>query len=299
MRRRSVLALIGALPVLAGLRGSATPAPPAGLLSDALWEGAEGDTSFGGFSALRLSADGRSFVALSDRGRWLRGHLSRDGLGGISAIHAGPLTALRGTGTAPLRPGRNDSEGLAIAPDGTAYVSFEGVARVLRYARLEGPAENLPNHPDFARMGPNSALEALAIDPRGRLWTLPERSGRLDRPFPTYVFAAGDWHRGPDLPRRGGFLAVAADFDAAGRLYLLERAFLGLAGFATRLRRFTLQADKVSDEETLLETPPGLHGNLEGLSLWADARGLVASMVADDNQNFLLETRIVEYRLPH
>ena len=295
MQRRAFLALTAGFGLLAGLQGSATPVPPAGLLSDVVWT--MDDPRFGGFSAIEVQPDGLGFVALSDKGAFVRGRFERDGEGRIARITASPPVPLKGQGEEPLRPGRTDSEGLAMAPDGSAWVSFEGPARVLRYARLNGPAENLPSPPEFARMQPNSALEALAIGPDGTLYTLPERSGGEKRPFPVYRFRNGTWDHDLSIPRSGGYLAVAADIGPDGRFYLLERQFRGLAGFSTRLRRFDL-GKTLTGETTLLQTPVGLHANLEGMSVWRDGAGrLTATLIADDRFSFLFATRIIEYRL--
>ena len=51
---------------------------------------------------------------------------------------------------------------MAVAADGTVYVSFENIARVLRYEAIDGPAQNLITPREFGRMQRNSALEALA-----------------------------------------------------------------------------------------------------------------------------------------
>lgn len=297
MQRRAFLALTAGAVALAGLQGSASPTAGTSLLSDFRWT--MDDPRFGGFSGLELGPDGRDLVALSDRGAWLRGRIARDAAGRITAIAPdGPVTLLRGKGEAPLNADRRDSEGLAIAPDGTVYVSLEGPARVLRYARLGGPAENLPDAPAFPKMQTNSSLEALAIGPDGALYTLPERSGGETRPFPVYRFRAGHWDSPFSVSRSEGFLPVGADFGPDGRFYLLERKFAGLAGFATRIRRFRIAGDRIDTGETLLQTPLGLHDNLEGIALWRDAQGLVATLIADDNFSFLFSTRLVEYRLP-
>lgn len=274
------------------------PAPTSGaLIGSFVWHGK--DARLGGVSAIELDAGGRQFTALSDRGAWTQGRLIRDTSGRITGIDAPPFRLLRGRAEAPLAASRADSEGLAIGTDGVVYVSFERVARVLRYARLDGPAENLPTPEAFGKMQANSSLEALAIDRRGWLYTLPERSGRESRPFPVYRFRNGAWDQPFAIPRRGSFLPVAADFGPDGRLYILERQFRGLMGFASRLRRFHITTTTISAEETVLETRVGLHDNLEGLSVWRDAAGdLRATMVSDDNFNFFQRTEIVEYRIP-
>ena len=294
MRRRSFLGVVAGLVLT--LQGSASVSPQPGYVASFTWTS---DTArFGGFSALELAADGVTFTTLSDRGGWVAGTLHRDAAGRIVGISAGRVHPLLGKKGQPLAAGRKDSEGLAIGRDGTAYVSFEGWARVVRYGRIGGAGENLPTHPDFARMQDNAALEALAIDANGWLYTLPERSGHLHRPFPVYRFRDGVWDQPFALPREGSFLPVAADFGPDGQLYVLERQFRGLMGFASRVRRFRLGMDRLLAEETLLETAVGLHDNLEGLSVWRDAGGaLRLTMIADDNFSFFQRTEIVEYRV--
>jgi hypothetical protein len=294
MRRRPFLAVILGLGL--ALEGSASPTLPAGYVGSFTW--ATGDERMGGMSAIELDATGTRFVALSDRGGWTGGRLLRDAAGQITGIEAAPVMALRAQGTDPLEQARSDSEGLALAPDGTAYVSFEGVARVLRYRKLDGPAENLPTPKAFRALQRNSALEALAIGPDGALYTLPERSGSETRPFPVWRFQAGKWDQPFSLPRRGTFLPVAADFGPDGRLYILERQFRGVMGFASRVRRFEIGPKGLRREELLLETRPGQHDNLEGLAVWRDRAGDIRlTMISDDNFRFFQRTEIVEYRV--
>lgn len=296
MSRRSVLAIAAGLALVLGLDSSASQTRPAGYLGSFAWRGS--DPRLGGVSGIELTPDGLGFVAISDRGAWTEGRLIRDAAGQIAGVEAAPFRLLKATGEKPLSEERSDSEGLAVAPDGTAYVSFEGVARVLRYARLDGSAENLPRPEAFKRMQRNSALEALAIDARGWLYTLPERSGKEDRPFPVYRFRDGVWDQPFAIPRRGPFLPVAADIGPDGRFYLLERQFRGLLGFASRVRRFDLTPDALAGGETLLETRAGQHDNLEGLAVWRDGSGdLRLTMIADDNFRFFQTTEFVEYRV--
>lgn len=311
MPRRSRLAVIAtALVVALGLQGSASPPSPPGFMGAFRWQSAA--PGFGGFSAIDLSADGLSFIALSDRGRFVQGRLRRDAQERITGVEAGPPTLLKSNRDAPLAEGRNDSEGLAVAADGTVYVSFEGVARVLRYAEITGLAENLPTPPEFALFPHNAALEALAIDADGALYTLPEelpgtrgirlltgQPGNAGGPdFPIWRFADGRWTQPFDLPRDGVFLPVGADFGPDGRLYVLERSFRGISGFASRVRSFALGAEALGEARLELQTPTGQHGNLEGLSVWRDARGAIRlTMISDDNFLAFLPSEIVEYRL--
>ncbi|MBV7395454.1 esterase-like activity of phytase family protein [Mameliella sediminis] len=254
-----------------------------------------GPEALGGFSGLELSEDGNAFTALSDRGLLVTGRLIRKG-GKLSGLTVDDITPLRNPAGRPVRGFRADSEGLARAPDGTLFVSFEGLHRVMAYTDLSRSTA-LPVPDAFRRLQGNSGLEALAVNKDGHLYTLPERSGHLTRPFPVWRFDGTNWSQPFSIPRSGGFLPVGADFGPDGRLYLLEREFTGFA-FRSRVRRFTLSNDRVTQEETLLETPHHTHGNLEGLSVWRDAGGaLRLTMISDDNFKSFLRSEFVEYRL--
>ena len=253
--------------------------------------------AFGGFSGLELSQDGTRFTALSDRATIVTGSLLREG-GRISGVEATPPQPLHDSAGRLLADENADPEGLAMAGDGTLYVSFENNTRVARYQSPEAPAQRLPSPPAFRAMQANSGLEALAIDARGRLYTLPERSGALSKPFPVYRWTGKDWEQPFAIPRSGKFLPVGADFGPDGALYFLERDFAGIFGFRSRIRRFTLDETGITAEETLLTTSTGSHDNLEGLAVWADPDGAIRlTMISDDNFFPLQRTEFVEYRL--
>jgi hypothetical protein len=295
MRRRSALALIAVTALVLGL-GLTTDAGQPGTatyMGTTRWQ--VDDPAFGGFSAIELTQDGQHFTALTDRAHVMQGRLTRDSAGRITAITHGPLTLLRGIDGTPLTGKSTDSEGLALSPQGGFYVSFEAQHRVRYYPGADQPANSIPAHADFSAMQLNSSLEALAIDGRGHLFTLPERSGALDRPFPVYRFDGQGWDIPFHIPRSGSFLPVGADFGPDGWLYLLERGFTGL-GFSTRVRRFDVTGDRLQIEQTLLQTRTRLHDNLEGISVWQDPQGRTRlTMISDDNFKFFQRTEIVEY----
>lgn len=271
-------------------------APPA--MAEATWLGTfvwqDADRRFGGFSAIHVDDDGLGFVAINDQAVIVKGELVRqDGL--ITGVSAGPLTSLLNSDGHRLRFPRSDSEGLAVDADGVHYISFEGEARIRRQQGLAGTPSLLPSHPDFAAMSSNSSLEALAIGSDGALYAIPERSGRVDIPFPVYRFRDGVWDIPFAIPRIEPFLVSGADIGPDGRLYVLERDFLGI-GFRSRLRRFDLDG---GNEEVLFQTSVLTHDNLEGVSVWRDDSGaLRATLISDDNFRFLQQTEIVEYLLP-
>ncbi len=291
MFRRSRLALGLWLVLLTGLQSSAQPVAPPGYIGTYAWHMA--DDSFGGFSGIEVLDGGTRFVALSDKAMLVSGQITRDADGRVTDLTAGPLTPLLAKNGLPLAGRRADSEGLAIGPAG-AFVSFENRPRVAQLGLATGQTHDLPTHPDFAKMRRNGALEAVAIDEGGTPYAIPEETTAAA--FPLYRLMGDTWDKTLTLPKSGTFLPVAADIGPDNRLYLLERDFRGLGGFASRLRRFELTG---AYETTLFTTPFARHDNLEGLSVWrTDAGQLIATLISDDNFFALQRTGIVEYRLP-
>jgi hypothetical protein len=298
MQIRARLGLTALFILLCGLQGAAVPQEPAGFVAAYRW--VLDDPRFGGLSSIEISADGSRLTALSDRSTWITAKIERDAAGTITAIAVEGIGALQDASGRALRHTQADSEGLAIAADGTVYVSFEIRTRVMRFDALDQPGAVLPLDRSFAHFPANGALEALAVDGAGRLFTLPEDGLGDGGGFPVVRLEGSAWTHVFALPRAGNFLPVGADFGPDGRLYVLERQFLGLAGFASRVRAFAIPAAGETPRiETVLETPPGLHDNLEGLAVWRDADGaLRLTMISDDNFSFYLRSEIVEYRLP-
>ena len=289
MRPAWLLALVCA----ACAAGAASPR----MTLDAKVAWTESDARFGGFSGLAVDPDGRGFTVISDHGAWAKGTLVRDADGRIEDAALADIGQLRGVLGEPLGGIDVDAEGLAVGPDGEVWVSFEHFHRIRRYADLAEPAASVPGHPDFKRLQRNSGLEALAIDAEGAVYAIPERSGRLDRPFPVYRFSDGRWQKGLSLRRDGAFLVSDAAFGPDGRLYLLERDFEWLGGFRTRVRRFDLGPEGLTGETTLLQTRFGELDNMEGIAVWQDPGGRTRIiLLSDDNFLYPLQrTLFAEY----
>lgn len=288
-----------ALAIVASLCVACTPPEageaPARLLGSYTWT--MDRPWFGGFSGLELSDDGDAMTVLGDRSTLLKARILRDG-DRVTGIVPGRAQHLKSSTGKPLAGRIGDSEGLAVAPDGTLFVSFEGVHRVARYDRADGRAAVLTRPALFRGMRANKSLEALAIDGKGRLYTLPEGGRDAAGQIPVFRRDAAGWTVAFTLPPRGGFKPVGADFGPDGRLYLLERDF-SLFGFRSRLRRWRITDAGPDQEQTLLQTATGSHDNLEGVSIWRDAQGrLRATMISDDNFLSLQRTELVEYVLP-
>lgn len=296
MRLCSVLGL--ALFSLAlAFAGEAQPRIEAEYVGSFTWS-QSGRNGFGGWSGLELSSDGTGFVAISDRGKIVQGSLQR-ARGAITGVLPVKMATILTPSADPVQRYEVDAEGLAMRPDGALFISFEAEHRIWTYRTPWSAGAWIPQHPDFKRLQNNSALEALAIDSNGALYTLPERSGDVNRPFPVYRFSGNRWDTPFSIPRRNDFLPVGMDFGPDGRLYLLERHHTGIFGFRTRVRSFELARGGLRDERVVIETRTGTHDNLEGIAVWQDRAGSIRiTMISDNNFQLFQITEFVEYRLP-
>ncbi|TFL18713.1 esterase-like activity of phytase family protein [Jannaschia formosa] len=272
------------------LIAACAPASAADYLGSHVWR--PGWHGAGGFSALWLGPEGRDFVALSDRGSWVRGTLLREGTGAVTEVAVAGRGPLLHSSGRRLRSTETDAEAIAGAGSDW-YIAFEGIHRVMRHPALDAAPERMPQPDAFRGVHRNAGFEALAADAEGTLYAIRERSGAEDRPFPVWRFRHGTWDRPFALRRDGRFLVAGADvFD--GRLYLLERDF-AVIGFRTRLRSFDLTG---GDERLEMQSALGAHDNLEGVSIWRDEAGrLRATMISDDNLRALQRTEFVDYVL--
>jgi len=273
------------------------------LLSSYTWE--EDNLEHGGYSGrLHLGVDGKSLIAVSDRGDYVSGEIVRLGKEIIDVTResmgflkpAPWSTNATPEGRPP--PFNSNAEALAVSSDGIVWVAFEGFHRLRRFEALDAAAGGVKGHDDFPSFQSNSGMEALAVDAKGRLYTLPERSGKWTRPFQVYRREGKTWMRWAKLPRRDRFLPTGADIGPDGRFYLLERRFEVLQGFAMRIRRFDLDETGLSNEVTLLESPFRIYGNTEGISVWRAQDGsLRVTVITDDNFSFLQSTQLHEFRV--
>lgn len=302
-RALAILVALGALWQPARAENPAENPAPLTPLGSWVWQ--DKPEGLGGLSALELSADGRDFTAISDRGLLWQGQFLRDAQGLVRGAQIDqPPHRLRGSRGQDLTGALADAEGMAIGDDGTLWVTFERLHRLVRYGDLRGPGQTAPRPRAFNDLPTNAGFEALAITAAGTILAIPEAPGPADQPIRIWRYRDGRWDDGLMLRRDGRFLPVGADIGPDGRLYLLERDFMPLRGFRSRLRSFALpgienaNAAQPTDETLLWQSDWGAHDNLESLAAWRDAEGaLRLTLISDDNFLSLQVTEIVDFRL--
>lgn len=254
------------------------------------------DETFFGVSGLEVSDDGSLFTAVTDRGWWLQGRFDRRGeiMTGATVETIEPIIGQNGFPVSARRSGDwSDAEGLAIAPDGTAYVAFERWAHVWRFDEVHAQAEWIKDHPTFYDHAENWQLEAAAIDPDGTVYVFSEKP-LLDG-FPIYRLGQdGLWTIDGYLPEQDVFAIVGADFAQDGSLYLLERKLVVGLWWQNRVRRVRLDG---TEDRVLWTGERGEYENLEGISVWEDEAGLRLTLVSDNNAAKNTPTQFVEFRL--
>jgi hypothetical protein len=269
---------------------------------------------FGGFSAIALDPSGRSLLAISDAGAWLRASLDYDGrkLKGLSEVVLGPMLGADGR---PLRDDRErDSEGMTLfdgdTRQGTAYVSFERKHRIARYPftaeRFGPPAGTIPLPAGAKAMSVNRGIEAMAVIRAGKLKGtlvafaegLADRSGNL----PGWLIG-GPTPGGIVLKRLGGFDITDAAPLPDGGIVVLERRFRFSEGIKMRIRRIAageLKRGALIAGEVLLEADDSLNiDNMEAIAAHRAGSGeTVLTLMSDDNFSALQRTLIMQFTLP-
>jgi len=248
---------------------------------------------FGGWSGVEVTDHGTKLTVISDRGHLAQARMNRtDGV--LTSVTVQTQTPLGRAAGGKIRKTASDAEGLAISEQGRAFVSFEHHHRVMRTDTKSGRTSDRIALPFQNTLGANAGIEALAISADGTLFAIGEKPQADDAPFALHAYAGGKWHTRAYIPQRGSFVPVGADFDSKGRLWLLERA-VTLIGFRSRVRLFDLD-HKTLGAQTVLTTLPAQYDNLEGISVWDDAKGQThVTMISDDNFMHFFQSKIVEY----
>jgi hypothetical protein len=263
---------------------------------------------FGGLSALRMDPDGARFLALTDRGQWLRGRIVYRGTTPIAVADA-EMAPMLGPDGKPVRSRRwYDAE--SLASDGsTLYVGVERVHEILRFetARdgLRARGQPIPVPAAMKALPLNQGIECLAIAARGhplagQLIAISERG--LDPAKNIIGFVVGASAITFSVRRTDDFDISDCTMNQAGDLLILERRFSWTRGLAIRIRKLSLGGLRSG---ALLDGPELFAGdmgqqidNMEGISIHRAADGAtVLTLISDDNFSPLQRTLLLQFTL--
>jgi hypothetical protein len=263
---------------------------------------------FGGISSIRLNADGARFLAVTDKGWWLRGRIVYEGARPVGLADAEMAPVLGPDGKPLAARGWYDTESMA-EDGGTVYLGIERVHRIVRFdiARqgLLARGQPVAVPPGTARLPANKSIECLEFVKAGALArTLLAISERgLDENGNIKGFLIGGQSPGEfSVKRIGDFDISDCALTPTGDLLLLERSFSRLRGIGMRIRRVSLGEVKPGatiDGPALVETDMGYQiDNMEGLSVHRAADGsLVLTLISDDNFSLIQRTLLLQFTL--
>jgi hypothetical protein len=264
---------------------------------------------FGGISGIRLEADGRNFLALTDRAYWLRGRILAEGdrPTGIADTEIAPMLGANGR---PLIETKGyDTESLARA-DGMLFVSIERVQRLVRfdYAKdgFAARAQPVTSPPGLRDLPSNQGIEALVFVPKslplgGTLIAISERG--LDGGGNIRGFLVGGPSPGAFSVRRSNdFDVTDAALTPSGDLFILERHFSFTRGGGMRIRRVPLTDIKpgaLIGGTVLIEADNANQiDNMEALDVHRNAAGeTILTVMSDDNFSPLQRTLLLRFAL--
>ena len=268
------------------------PAELNGLRLRGAVELASSHPAVGGISGMLI--EGRTLLALTDRGWLLPSRLVDDGAGLRPA--GGQIEPLLNEEGKRLRAHGEDAEALARA-GGRLAVAFERQHRVVI---LDGvrPWRTVRDR-RFERLRFNGGLEALATLPDGRLIAIAEEPA--EGGFPVVLLDEGGVVATGALPQSGPHLVTGADLGPDRRLYLLRRHFSLLTGFSARIERYRLGPDGFPRPETreplaAFESGSGID-NMEAIALWQDGASTRLAIASDDNFMFLQRTLLIDFEV--
>jgi hypothetical protein len=263
------------------------------------------DSRFGGLSGLAIGTDGRLY-AVSDRGFWLSARMHLDPNGRLLNLADWQIAPLLTPAKKRLPKKLTDAEGLAQTPDGTFVVSFEHAHRIWRYpappATLAGAAMPVWVPSEIARAPANGGLEAISVQPDGRILAIAERVENGDGSLKAWLIKDGHSDPLSYLPR-SGFSPSDAVALKNGDVLVLERRHSLPVRFSARLT--LIKANQIrpgatlKGEEIVRLEPPMQTDNFEGIAVRETREGTMIFMVSDDNYFTFQRTLLLQFLLPN
>jgi hypothetical protein len=285
--------------------------PAATSVGRLIWRGGismrANSRSFGGWSDLHVTPDGKILSSISDEGGWLTATIDYDAAGNLAGLSSGQIGKLLDLEGRPLTAkAESDAESMARLPDGSWLVGFERHHRLWRYRTLASTPVPFDGPADIGRQPGNGGIEALTALADGRIIAISEEYslrpgmlvGWIGQPAREghYEWRAFEYTKTPDFNPT----AIAQLPD--GSFATIERAFDMVRGVRCRVMRFDAAQLKpggiVRAEELAWLASPYTVDNLEGLAVTRGSRGeTLLWLISDDNFNPLQRNILLLFEL--
>jgi len=251
---------------------------------------------FGGFSGMVLGADGKSIVAINDKGDWLEARLDLTAKNPLSGGLLYPVQDSSGM----LDKANFDAESL-IRSEGGYLVSFEQNHRIQKVTTVGGVGKpTLYNqHADLSVLSSNSGVEAMARLPGGALLLFGERGLDQQNTLPVWV-ARKDGAEMRRFEPPQNYSPTDAATLPNGDVLLLMRHYSQLDGVSAKLMH--LSASEIAGEGVLRGkeiahlADPLVVDNMEALDIQVQDDGSIRLFVlSDDNFSPLQRTLLLVF----
>lgn len=285
--------------------------PAAKTIGRLVWRGgimmSAASASFGGWSDLHVSPDGRTLTSISDEGAWLTATIEYDGEANLAGLGNARMGQLRGLDGKPIESkAEADAEALARLPDGSWLVAFERRHRLWRYRTLTATPAPVGGPAEIGRQPANGGIEALTVLADGRVIAISEEYSVHPGTVTGWIGApAGDGR----YQWRSFSYATIPDFKPTaiasmpdGSFAVLERAFDFARGVRCRIMRLDaaqlVPGATVRAEELARLASPYAVDNLEGIASTRGPRGeTLVWLISDDNFNPLQRNILLLFEL--
>jgi hypothetical protein len=270
------------------------------------------DRRFGGFSALSVSRDGGTVVALTRRGAWLKADLAYDKDGRLAGLSAATMGAIVGFDGRPLR--RTITKAMAALPAGM-LVAFGDTHRLWLYpAGGEVPFSHKPSAfrqpPGLGSAPRNGGVSALTRLNDGRILAIAEKlpapGAEGAKANAAWVGGAPGW-RALSYQRTGAYLPTdATTLPPAtrweGSVVVTERSFNIVDGYSIRVVLVPFDqirpGHRMVGSELAVFKRPLAFDNVDGVAARRGPNGeTLLYMITDDNYSPVQRTLLQMFEL--
>ncbi|MFN3232293.1 MAG: esterase-like activity of phytase family protein [Alphaproteobacteria bacterium] len=265
---------------------------------------------FGGISGLAVSPDGGQLLALTDRASWLAFKPVLKG-GRLTGLADSQVRFVRNKDGGKWDKEEQDSEAVAVSPEGYALVSFERNHRIMRFdladpndvtTAMASKAAPGPAIPGLRYLPNNGGLESLVFLDANRLLAVTEQAEMANGHLSGWLIQDGEAKR-LGYRTRHGYVPTDMTLLPNGDVLTVERHFTLLTGVSARLciiARDSIEPGAVLECDQIAElSPPVSVDNMEAIAAYENEAGeTIIFLASDDNfSSWRQRTLLMMFRL--